>query len=120
MLTIHFANRYETLCALLVEQLGAGARSVFVADQVIVPSAAVRRQLTLALADRHGICANVQFGYLAQWLWQQIARVVPGVQAESPFAPEVLAWRIYAALEEGAWAAAHPRLSGLPGAVPTR
>ncbi len=111
MLTIHFANRYETLCGLLVEQLGAGARSVFVADQVVAPSAAVRRQLTLALAQRHGICANVQFDYLAQWLWQLIARVVPGVQAESPFDPAVLAWRIAAAFEEPAWSAGHERLA---------
>lgn len=112
MLTIHFANRYETLSALLAERLAAGERSVFVPDQVIVPSAAVRRQLTLELARRHGICANVQFGYLARWLWQLIARVVPGVQAESPFAPDVLTWRIVAALDDAAWAAGHARLAG--------
>jgi len=111
MLTIHFANRYETLCGLLVGQLGAGARSIFSADQVIVPSAAVRRQLTLELARRHGICANVHFGYLAQWLWQLIARVVPGVQAESPFDPAVLAWRIVAAFEETGLSVGHPRLA---------
>ncbi len=112
MLTIHFANRYETLSALLAERLAAGERSVFVPDQVIVPSAAVRRQLTLELARRHGLCANVQFGYLARWLWQLIARVVPGVQGESPFAPDVLSWRIVAALDDAAWAAGHARLAG--------
>ncbi len=111
MLTIHFANRYETLAELLVQQIGAGARSVFAADHVIVPSAAVRRQLTMALAQRHGICANVQFGYLAQWLWQQIARVVPGVQAESPFDASTLTWRLYAALGDAALTAGHPRLA---------
>ena len=113
MLTIHFANRYETLSALLAERLAVGERSVFVPDQVIVPSAAVRRQLTLELARRHGLCANVQFGYLARWLWQLIARVVPGVQAESPFAPDVLTWRIVAAFnDDAAWAAGHARLAG--------
>jgi exodeoxyribonuclease V gamma subunit len=40
-----------------------------------------------------------------------IARVVPGVQAESPFDPAVLAWRIAAAFEEPAWRAGHERLA---------
>jgi len=111
MLTIHFANRYETLSGLLVEQLGTGGRSVFDADAVIVPSAAVQRQLTLALAQRHGVCANVEFGYLAQWLWKLIARVVPGVQAESPFDPGVLTWRIYGALQDPRLSAGHTRLA---------
>ncbi len=111
MFTIHFANRFETLSGLLAAQLGAGARPVFCADQVIVPSAAVRRQLTLELARRHGVCANVHFGYLAQWLWQMIARVVPGVQSESPFDAAVLAWRIVAAFEEPGWSAGHERLA---------
>ena len=111
MLTIHFANRYETLAGLLVARLGASGRSPFAADELIVPSAAVRRQLTLALADAHGVCAQVGFAYLARWLWQQIARVVPGVQSESPFEPAVLAWRIFGALGEGdGWVARHPRL----------
>ena len=108
MLTIHFANRTERLAALLAERVGAGA--MFTPDEVIVPSAALRRHLTLALARRHGICANVRFGYLAQSLWQWIARVVPGVQAESPFAPGVLAWRILAAFDAPGWSDAHPRL----------
>ncbi len=108
MLTIHFSNRYETLADLLASQIGAG--EVFAADTVIVPSAALRRDLTLRIARAQGICANVQFGYLAQWLWLCIARVVPGVQAESPFAADVLAWRIACAFDDRAWWAEHPRL----------
>jgi hypothetical protein len=48
--------------------------SPFMAQQVIIPSTAVRRRLELACADRQGICANVEFSYLAQWLWTQIGR----------------------------------------------
>ena len=55
MLTLHFANRYETLAGLLAGQLGAGGGSVFVADPLILPGAAVRRQLTLGAEGRqHG------------------------------------------------------------------
>jgi exodeoxyribonuclease V gamma subunit len=110
MLTIHFSHRYETLAELLADRLAAPGRSGFFAvDQVIVPSAALQRQLTLALARRHGICANVRFAYLARWLWQTIARVVPGVAAESPFDPALLVWRLYAALAASP-CSEHPRL----------
>jgi exodeoxyribonuclease V gamma subunit len=111
MLTLHFSHRYETLARLLFERMAARDRAhPFVADTVIVPSAAVRRDLTLALARAHGVCANVEFPYLARWLWQAIARVVPGVATESPFDPALLVWHIHDALTDDAWAAAHPRL----------
>ncbi|MBK9363059.1 MAG: exodeoxyribonuclease V subunit gamma [Rubrivivax sp.] len=34
----------------------------------------MRRWLTLAIARHDGICANLRFDYLAQWLWRQVAR----------------------------------------------
>ena len=108
MLHIHFANRYETLTRLLIDRLGEGRGSVFTADQLIVPSAAVRRSLTLAIADHAGICANVQFGFLANWLWQQIGRLVPTVAEESPFTPVALAWRVFSAFGDPEFVAAHP------------
>jgi exodeoxyribonuclease V gamma subunit len=115
MLHIHFANRYDTLTALLLANLGSretGRGSVFGADQLIVPSAAVRRSLTLAIADHDdGICANVRFDFLARWLWQQIGRLVPTVGEESPFSQPVLSWRIYTALGDPEFVAGHPRLA---------
>ena len=112
MLQIHFANRLESLTTLLLARLGEDGRGdPLAAAQVIVPSAAMQRHLTLAAADAHGICANVAFTFLAQWLWQQIGRVLPEVQAESPFAPDVMAWRVYAAFGDAAFVAAHPRLA---------
>jgi exodeoxyribonuclease V gamma subunit len=112
MLHLHFANRYEDLRDLLIAKLGGPRDDVFTPDQVIVPSAAVRRALTLALADREGVCANVEFMFLARWLWRQVARVVPGVAAESPFDPAALAWRVYGAFSDADFVAAQPRLAG--------
>ena len=110
MLRIHFSNRFETLLERLVGRLAARPRDPFAADEVLVPSAAVRRALTLALADAHGVCANVRFGFLAQWLWQQIARVAPAVQEASPFEASAMTWRVFAALGDRAWVQRHPRL----------
>ncbi len=111
MLHIHFSNRYEALTDQLLTRLDASGSSAFTADQVIVPSTAVHRSLTLALAQAHGICANVEFSYLAPWLWRQMSRLLPAVAPESPFLPAVLTWRVNAALGDAAFVSAHPRLA---------
>ncbi|MBC7729825.1 MAG: exodeoxyribonuclease V subunit gamma, partial [Microbacteriaceae bacterium] len=116
MLTIHFANRPESLEALLTAALGENSASPFIADEVIVPSAALRRRLTLLLAQQHGVCAQVRFSYLAQWLWQQAARVRSATTgepalAQPPLQSEPLAWRVFAALNDSDWVAAQPRLN---------
>ena len=110
MLHIHFSNRYEVLTRQLLRQLDAQPAGVFVPEHVIVPSAAVRRSVTLAIAQAQDVCANVSFSYLAPWLWRQMGALVPDIAAESPFAPEVLAWRVHAALGDTGFIAAHPRL----------
>ncbi len=97
MLELFYSNRHETLAAALFKDLDAFAMregDLFASEAVIVPSAAVRRRLELDMAERFGICANVEFCYLAQWLWAQIGRVLP-VPAHSPFAPDRLAWRCF-------------------------
>jgi len=111
MLHVHFSNRYETLSRLLREQLSGTGTDVFASDQVIVPSTGIRRALTLEIADAQGVCANVEFVFLARWLWQQVARVVPGVAAESPFDPAALAWRVYSAFGDAGFVGAQPRLA---------
>ncbi len=117
MLQITFSNRLETLRDALLDALDTVPASAFTAEQVIVPSSALRRDLNLAMAERFGVCAQVEFSYLAQWLWQQIARVVPTVAAESPFAASVLSWRIYQLFGDPALVSAHPRLAAYLGAA---
>ncbi len=110
MLRVIFSNRYEVLREQLLATLEATRGSPFHQAQVIVPSAAVRRSLELSIADRFGICANVQFGFLAEWLWQHMARNMPEVAHESPFASDVLVWRIYQILGDRQFVQAYPRL----------
>jgi exodeoxyribonuclease V gamma subunit len=111
MFHVHSSNRFESLASLLVERIGAPREDVFAADQVVVPGSAMRRALTLAIADRHSVCANVEFSYLAHWLWQQVARLVPGTAAESPFDADSLAWRVHGAFGDAAFVRGHPRLT---------
>ena len=111
MLHIHFSNHYEVLMRQMLARLAAPGSAVFAADQVVVPSAAVRRSVTLAITDGHGICANVEFPYLAPWLWRQMGLLLPDVPPESPFVPAVLTWRVYAALGDAGFVSAHARLA---------
>ncbi|KVE74069.1 exodeoxyribonuclease V subunit gamma [Burkholderia vietnamiensis] len=115
MLHLFYSNRHETLADALLEDLAAlpARNGPWASQQVIVPSAALRRRLELDIAARHGVCANVEFTYLAQWLWAQIGRVLT-VPARSPFAPDRLVWRCYrlfAQAVDGAPWFASPRLA---------
>jgi len=115
MLQIHLSNHYEVLVHQLLEKLGARSDDVFAAEQVIVPSIAVRRSLTLVIASAHGICANVEFSYLAPWLRQQMGKLLPGVAPELPFSSAALAWRVHAAFGDPCFVSAHPRLASYLG-----
>ena len=86
MLHLFYSNRHETLADALLDDLAAfpARGGPWAKQQIIVPSAALRRRLELDIAERHGVCANVEFTYLAQWLWAQIGRVLT-VPARSPF-----------------------------------
>ncbi len=110
MLHLHFSNRFEALSAQVLQRLGQSPAGVFDAVTVVVPSAAVRRALQLAVADHLGVSTQLHCPYLAPWLWQQMARVLPGVPAQSPWAPPVLRWRVQAVLADTAWVCGHPRL----------
>jgi exodeoxyribonuclease V gamma subunit len=123
MLTLHFANRQEALADLLTTALGQPGGDLFAAAEVVVPSKAVARAVTLQMAQRFGICANVRFSFLAPWLWAQgtvaLAAAAPGTplpvrtadSAQAPWQPARLAWRVLAAFSDAAWVAAHPRLA---------
>lgn len=113
MLNFHFSNRFEPLAAQLVQRIGqqAPGRSPFEADEVIVPSAAITRRLIIELARVHGICANVHFSYLASWLWENTAALMPALPEAAEFKAEVFAWRILAAFEDDSWSMKQPRLS---------
>ena len=113
MLHLHFANHFETLADRLAARLGkqAPGRSPFEADEVVVPSAAITRRLIVELARRHGVCANVEFSYLAHWLWKQTAQLLPELPETARFDADVFGWRILAAFEDTAWSSRQPRLA---------
>ncbi len=109
MFRLTLSNRSEYLLDRLLERLTAERTEVFTPQQVIVPSAALRRRVELVSADHIGVCANIEFSFLAQWLWARIGQLVP-VQERSPFTPSLLSWRVYEIFGDERFTGRHPRL----------
>src|SRR5260364_393274 len=117
MLTLFDSNRYEALTEALLDALAESASdgSPWRALSIIAPSAAIQRRLELEIAARFGICANIQFSYLAQWLWKQIGQVM-NLSASNAFLSERLVWRCYRLLKARAW----PICRGFPAGCAMR
>ncbi len=109
MLILNQSNRFEILLHIFCQNLAEHPSSVFSQEQVIVSSAAAKRKLTLAIADVYGICANITFSFLAQWLWQQVRQLV-NVGKTSPFSSSILSWRILRFFEAPNFTKTYPRL----------
>jgi exodeoxyribonuclease V gamma subunit len=109
VLHLHFSNRHEILAERLGDALAASTAGVFDRERVLVPSAAWQRWLSLHLARRLGVCTQVEFGFLAPWLWRQLPGEHP--LRSPPPDTEVLAWRTWAWLAQPDTLAAHPRLA---------
>jgi len=110
MLNITFSNKYQSLLENLLDATAEPPASPFAAQQIIIPSAAIQRNLELAIADRLGVCANVEFSYLGSWIWQQVGKVL-SLPDDSPFAQETLVWRIRRILEDRIFISTQPRLA---------
>lgn len=114
MLKLITSNRYEYLEQTLVDTLVNDEISVFTPQSLIIPSTAVKRSIELRAARQLGVCANIQFDYLGQWLWRQFAKVIE-VDEQSPFSPDLLTWRIFASFSDRVFIKEHPRLEGYLG-----
>lgn len=100
MLQIVQSNRLEALADEMLGRwtLAAGPGAVPQAEVVIVPSQAVERWLRYRMADRFGVCANVDFRFAASFIWNAFARAIPRVLEESPFDRDVTTLALFALL----------------------
>jgi exodeoxyribonuclease V gamma subunit len=98
MLTLVHSNSMQALAERLAERLAGAAADVLEPEVVVVPSAGVARWLKYRLAERHGVCANVEFPYPAQFIWRLFASLLPEVPDTSPFDASVMTWRLYGLL----------------------
>jgi exodeoxyribonuclease V gamma subunit len=95
MLRIIQSNDPELLALALLRRADARKPAPGQPEQFVVPTLGYARWLTRRFARHRGICANVRFDFLAQYLWRLFAAVVPDIQRHSPFDSEVMTLRCF-------------------------
>lgn len=105
MFHIHQGNRLETLTDSLAACLRRPLRSPLAHEIIVTQSNGMARWLSLQLANRLGICANLDFQFPATFLWEISRAVLRWLPPAPAFDRPVLRWRVMALLkdlEEGA------------------
>jgi exodeoxyribonuclease V gamma subunit len=98
MLILHASNRLEILADQLADLVRQPCGAPFSPEIIVVQSTGLARWLPLHLARRLGICAHVHFPLPGTFVWDLFRRMLSSVPESSPFAPEVMTWRIMALL----------------------
>ncbi len=92
MLHVHRAERADGLVSALAELLDDPLPDPFAAEVVCVPTRGMERWLTQRVADRLGICANVEFPSPRRLADEAVA-AASGYDAEyDPWLPERMVW----------------------------
>ncbi|GBC62010.1 exodeoxyribonuclease V subunit gamma [Desulfonema ishimotonii] len=88
-------NRMEKLVGMLGDVLSAPPASPMTSEVVVVQSKGMERWLSMSLARRHGICANIRFPFPNAFVYDDIFRkLLPDLPEISPFDPGVMVWKI--------------------------
>ena len=93
-LKLYTSNRLEILAGKLAGVLRKPLSSPMESEIVLVQSKGMERWLSMELARHLGICANYRFPFPNHFVFQVFRQVIPGIPADSPFDPAVMAWRI--------------------------
>src|SRR5439155_13710737 len=93
-LTLHTSNRLERLADQLAELTADRLRSPLPPGIVVVQSNGMRRWLEQQMAERHGICSNVQFPFPQKFFQDLLQEAFPHAEATNLFDQEVMTWRI--------------------------
>ena len=61
---------------------------------LVVPSSAIGRWVQQNMAWRLGVSANLQIDFAGSLIWSLARQCLPDLPAQSPFAPQIMVWRI--------------------------
>lgn len=95
MFILHQSNRLEVLLDQLLTMLATPLAEVMAPETVIVQSQGMARWLSLMLAEKQGICANLDCPFPASFIWRLFTALDRAkLAAPSPYEPEALLWSI--------------------------
>ncbi|HET6488594.1 MAG TPA: exodeoxyribonuclease V subunit gamma, partial [Syntrophales bacterium] len=93
-LKLFTSNRLETLAGDLSETLSSPLGEPMVPEVILVQSHGMERWLSLELARRRGICANIRFPFPNHFVEGVFRDILPDLPGSPVFDPEALTWRI--------------------------
>ena len=93
-LRIFTGNRLEILADRLAEVVSRPLTTALEPETVVVQSRGMERWVSMALARRNGICANMAFPFPNAFIDDLFRRILPDLPDPSPFDPEILTFRI--------------------------
>ncbi|MCD6298135.1 MAG: exodeoxyribonuclease V subunit gamma, partial [Deltaproteobacteria bacterium] len=93
-LKLFTSNRLEILADKLAELLSQPLASPLDAEVIVVQSRGMERWVSMQLASRQGICANLRFPFPNSFVQDVFKRVLSDLPERSPFDPEIITWRI--------------------------
>ena len=110
MLHLYQSNRLEILFELLATVVAQPLDAPLAPETVIVQSKGMGRWISLRLAEKHGVCANIRFPLPASYLWELLCVVLGDLPRRSAYAPETLTWRVMDWLSDSRKLQQTPRL----------
>ncbi|MET0065211.1 MAG: exodeoxyribonuclease V subunit gamma [Candidatus Thiodiazotropha sp.] len=100
MLWLYQSNRLENLADRLSDLLRDPLVDPLQPETVVVQHPGMARWLSLRIADRLGICANLEFPQPAGFVWQLFHRWLANAPDQDRYRPDILAWRIHQLLPQ--------------------
>lgn len=98
MLKVVYSNNMGQLAGHLAEQLRTSPLDPFQAETILVQSNELSRWLSLFLAERQHVAANLKFPFPSAYIWDLFRQLWPDIPLQSPYAKSALSWRIHALL----------------------
>jgi len=100
MLRLYQSNQLERLADRLGEVISEPLDDLFTPETIVVQHQGMGRWLSLQLADRLGICANINFPLPAGFIWQVLELLLPDVPPKTRFNPGAMRWAVFQLLNE--------------------
>ncbi|MGD0585309.1 MAG: exodeoxyribonuclease V subunit gamma [Oryzomonas sp.] len=98
ILNVITSSSLQRLIGRMAADFAASAGSPLAPETVVVQSSGMARWIAMELARLNGVSANLRFPFPNEQLEDIFRAVLPDLASPSPFAPDILAWRIMAAL----------------------
>lgn len=92
------SSSLQRLIGRLAADFAAPTGSPLAPETVVVQSSGMARWIAMELARLNGVSANLRFPFPNEQLEDIFHAVLPDLASPSPFAPDVMAWRIMATL----------------------